>query len=883
MGKNKSAQLDLFGLFKEDAAIPSSSSTLNGILGKPPDLQFNLFRKPVNESKDVALSAANQNSESSTLRFLSHRISPSNWGTSFPDNITRSNLYIETINSLSAFKVEVKNLIQKTKDNPSPELAGQWETLIGPQEVMYSRYSGEGGLPISHRLVEAHLTFLKSTYPPAEQRNLLLAGLQAYLNGSFPNVVSSELLEIKILLKGFGSGELSTTRIEMFLELLGKLDQKTYLHSNREMSKTLTSIEGNGAYYSPELFQELLRLIPLTSLHNQEINVLEPNVGKGSLIRPLVHHPGMLIYANDLNPISAEITELTTMVNPSTMAAACEKGAPVSIKSNCIVTRKHAFDLCKEVPDGVFDLLIANPPYISVQANKETKKKLKAFGLKAKKEEFSLTEFTRKALPMKLREGGISMMITSTRANNFKRTIHSNGLVSHPIFILALSGQPFSMNQANLMPISMVAYPFFEGKIGEKKQIKAECFISINAVAPTSVINRKNSAFTECEIIHLALNDLPAFTKHCLNQNQWSDLDQRVVGVSMQMLQSANLLRIFTILKKGIQDILGTEIQTAKRRYETEKGKGLKKQLDEMTRKRFHQIGSFEDILSWIETVEKKSAFPIQSSIVNVLKKNPLRQYRSQRENKTVSKEIRKILSRTFRSILSVRNRFFGRTYLLSEIYPIRANITIATMYGPYNGSCFTTDHSILGRLPYPFSLYALNEPEIAQIINAFPVIEQKEVLSRLWEKAFTLNHNVKPFNHISREAEQMCLTLLGEAWYRNLSMGVLPEVRFIKHLSSQNNEICQGIGKILLPIAQQNSQERGAMNQAMDEMKLIEKQRAYNTYLRKLSSESITPIKRENLLKKTTKHLSELHCGINILEGSTRPIRKIRRLIPVN
>ncbi len=856
MGKNQANQLDLFSFFE--------NKPIN-------DAPLELFRQ---EKKNPV-------ETETTFNYLSYPVCPSLWVTSFSGTEDRARKYIDAVGELSEFQTRLHRLIEETRNNPASSLAEKWREIAALQQSLYCRYSGEGGLPISGSLAQAQLLFIRDHQTPAEQRKLLFAGLYAYLEGDFPFSVRPLTESLKSQLKELSSGEISTTRMERFLQMLSEIDETTKGDPRFSNSKrSLSSDEGNGAYYSPEVFQHLLRLIPMTAVSGQEINVLEPNIGKGSLIRPLVHRPGFLIFANDLNPISAEVTELTTKVDPSVMASACEEGRAIPAASNCAVFRHHAFDLHQVFPDHQFDLLIANPPYIFNQAKQAQKREFKRLGLTGTSQGISLAAFTRKILPMKLREGGISVLITSSRSRNFKRVRHAEGLISHPVMILALTGQPFSFNDATLMPISMPAYPFDGEKVSGKSQVKAECFISVNVLVSGRVANGKESPFSECDIIHLDVEDLPVFVRHCLNADQWGALDHQVLGPSMQMLQTANLLRIFLQHQEAIQASLESEIRAARRRYDAAGAKRYQRFLKEIQAKRFHQIGTFEKLSGWIGVLEKRWQIPLQESVGVFLRKNPLRKYfTNHRLNRRQTSGLGGAVKKAFHSILATSNRFHSRFYLLSTIHPIRANAALCRIAGEYNGTCFKTDHPVLGCIPYPFSLYLLNEREIVDVLEAFPEIEQKQILRQLRLRSADLNNNVPMFNQISREAEGLMKTILGEVWYNALRMGDLPGKEHVAALLLSGNPLCEAISQLMRSILLQDAPGLTQINQAMEGLDLLEKQKKYLHYLQNFSETSVTPLKIRNLLVKTETMKNELQKGLEILKGPSRPVRKIRPL----
>jgi len=856
MRHNNPNQLDLFSFF-EDQAIDDSP------------LEPSLHEKNPPEETEA------------TFNFLSYPVYPSSWVTSFSGTEDRAEQYIDSVGELFAFRSCLNRLIAETRKHPNPSLAEKWREIAARQQSLYCRYSGEGGLPVSSKLVQAQLSFIRDHQTPAEQRKLLFAGLCAYLEGDLPFSVRPLAESLRSQLKELSSGEISATRMERFLQFLSEIDEEINRDPYSPGKRSLSSDEGNGAYYSPEIFQHLLRLIPMTAISGQEINVLEPNVGKGSLIRPLIHRPGFLIFTNDLNPISAEVTELTTKVDPSAMVVACEEGLTITAASNCAVFRYHAFDLHQALPDHQFDLLIANPPYIFDQPKKAQKREFKRLGLTGTSQGISLAAFTRKILPLKLREGGISLLITSSRSRNFKRVRHAGGWVSHPVMILAISGQPFSFNDAALMPISMPAYAFDGEKISEKSQIKAECFISINVLISGRVANGKESPFSECDILHLDVENLSAFVSHCLDANRWGTLDRQILGPSMQMLQSANLLRIFLQHQEAIKSVLESEIQAARRRYDATGADRYQKLLKEIQAKRFHQIASFEKLSGWLAGLEKRWQIPLQASVGVSLRKNLLRKYfTNHRLNRCQTSEPGHTVKKAFRSILATSNRFHSRFYLLSAIHPIRANAALTRIVGTtYNGVCFTTDHSVLGHIPYPFSLYLLNEREIVGILETFPEIEQKQVLQQLQRRSSDLNKNVPMFNQISLEAEDLMKRCIGERWFSSLLGGNLPGKEKAASLLLSGNPLCTAIIQLMLSILQQDAAELTKINHGMEGLELLEKQKKYLYYLQHFHDTTVTPLRTRNLLEKTDVLSKDLRKGLEILKEPARPVRKIRTL----
>lgn len=243
------------------------------------------------------------------------------------------------------------------------------------------------------------------------------------------------------------------------------------------------------------------------------------------------------------------------MVEPSACATACREGGAIPTSKNCVVLKSHAFDLMTHLPDHLFDLLIANPPYTFDHPKSGFDKQFRAMGLSRNPQGFSVAAYTRQILPMKLREGGISILITSARSRNFKRVRHASGHVSHPMMILAITGQPFSENDAELVPVSMPAYVFDGEEITEKRQIKAECFISINVLLSGREANGKQSAFSECAIIQVRHEQLASFVDLCLASARWNPLERQLLAPSLRMMQSANLLRLFAESKRACAPI----------------------------------------------------------------------------------------------------------------------------------------------------------------------------------------------------------------------------------------------------------------------------------------------------------------------------------------
>ncbi|NKE70208.1 class I SAM-dependent methyltransferase [Candidatus Manganitrophus noduliformans] len=749
------------------------------------------------------------------------------------------------------------------------------------QQRLYLDYSGEGGLAISPDLIRAQLTYIRDQQPPAAQRKLLLAGLYVLLESEFPSRVAPLAESLRSQARQFSSGELSATRMDHFLEEIQELEEELGARGVFESAgRSLNSDEGNGAYYSPEVFQHLLRLTPLSAIPGQQINVLEPNVGKGGLIRPMVHHPGFFIVANDLNPISAEITEVTTMVDPSACATACRERETIPSLKNCVILKSHAFDLMTHLPDHLFDLLIANPPYTF--DHPKSGGQFRAMGLSRNPQGFSVAAYTRQILPMKLREGGISILITSARSRNFKRVRHASGHVSHPMMILAITGQPFSHNDAELVPVSMPAYQFDGEGLTEKRQIRAECFISINVFLSSREANGKQSVFSECAIIQIHHEQLASFVDLCLSSSRWKSLERQLLGPSLRMMQSANLLRIFGRMKEGLRAYLEAKRASAKRRYDVDEAGQFEKWIEEVNDKRFHQIGTFEDLSNWMAELGKRWNIPVGKEIEKALRTNPLREIFSKKRKKTsFSSDVAVEVKRAFRAILSSSDRFFSRFYILSAIYPALALREIAERHGPFNGISFDAAHPVLKQAPYPLSLYLLSEKEIAELLESFPEAEQKEILGKIRGRRLLLTTHVAQFNTISRAASAEFASALGEPWRQDLIEGALPERQRILSLVDSGNPLAAELARLLIVLAEQDVVKVRQKNEALSALDLMAIQEQYQRYLRDFNSGGLTQKRIGNLVQKTEEAIAVMQKAQRILSGDgTAPKRKVQPVV---
>jgi hypothetical protein len=672
--------------------------------------------------------------------------------------------------------------------------------------------------------------------------------------------------------------------MDHFLEEIQELEEELGERGVfKSAGRSLNSDEGNGAYYSPEVFQHLLRLTPLSAISGQQINVLEPNVGKGGLIGPMVHHPGFFIVANDLNPISAEITEVTTMVDPSACATACREGETIPTGRNCVVLKSHAFDLMTHLPDHLFDLLIANPPYTFDHPKSGFDKQFRAMGLSRNPQGFSVAAYTRQILPMKLREGGISILITSARSRNFKRVRHASGHLSHPMMILAITGQPFSQNDAELVPVSMPAYQFDGEGLTEKRQIRAECFISINVFLSSREANGKQTAFSECAIIQIRHEQLASFVDLCLFSSRWNPLERQLFGPSMRMMQSANLLRVFGRIKEGLRAYLVSKRTSAKQRYDGEEAKRYEKWIEEVSNKRFHQIGSFEDLSNWMAQLGKRWNIPVGKQIEKALRTNPLREIFAKKRKKTsFSSDVAVEVKKAFCAILSSSDRFFSRFYILSAIYPALALREITERQGPFNGISFDTAHPVLKQVPYPLSLYLLSEKEIADILESFPEAEQKEILGKIGGRRLLLTTHVTQFNTISRAASAEFTSALGETWRCGLIEGALPERQRILSLVDSGNALVAELVRLLFALAEQDVVKVRQKNEALSALDLTAIQEQYQRYLKDFNSGGLTQKRIGNLIEKTEELIAVMQKAQRILSGAGTAQKRKIRLHPV-
>lgn len=593
----------------------------------------------------------------------------------------------------------------------------------------------------------------------------------------------------------------------------------------------------------------------------------------------MLHHPGFLIVGNDLNPISAEIAEVTTMVDPEAIAFACREGSAISTAKNCVVLKHHAFDLMTLLPDHLFDLLIANPPYTFDLPKKGFDRQFRAMGLAKGLQGFSLAAYTRQILPMKLREGGISILITSARSRNFKRVRHVTGHVSHPMMILAITGQPFSQNDAELVPISMPAYVFDGESITEKRQIKAECFVSINVFLSAKEANGKQSGFSESEIIQVHHEQLSSFVDLCLASARWNPLERQLLGSSMRMMQSANLLRIFGRIKGGLRAYLEAKRTSAKQRYDGEEASRYEKRIEEVNNKRFHQIETFADLNRWMVELGEKWDIPIRKEIERALRNNPLREiFAKKRRNRAGASDVASEVKKVFEAILSSSDRFFSRFYILCAIYPALALREIAELHGPFNGVSFDSNHPVLKQAPYPLSLYLLIEKEISEILESFPNEERKEVLGKMRERRLLLVSHVSQFNAIGKAARDELDSALGQSWRQDLICGALPERQRILILLETGNGLVLAVGQLLLALVEQDAVKIRERNQALSAFDLMEMQEQYQRYLRGFNSGGLTQKRIGNLIQKTEELIGLMQKAQEILTGArTGQKRKIR------
>lgn len=844
---------------------------------------FSLLDGPLLQVKDppplfVKSTGIREEKETEVYPFLSYRFSRSPWMTHFEGSGERAERHISAVSRVPAMRSRLIELISKLKEGRG--LYDEWMQMAAIQEGLYLDYSGEGGLAVSADLIRAQLTYIRDRVVPAAQRKVLLAGLYALFESDFPPRVASLVESLRGQADNFSSGEISPIRMDYFLEGLNELEEELGDRGIFEsVGRALNSDEGNGAYYSPEVFQHLLRLIPISAIPGQEINVLEPNVGKGSLIRPMVHHPGFLIVGNDLNPISAEIAEVTTMVDPTGIAVACREGGAIPTAKNCAVLKHHAFDLMTLLPDHLFDLLIANPPYTFDHPKSAFDKQFRAMGLSKGPQGFSLAAYTRQILPMKLREGGISILITSARSRNFKRVRHASGHISHPMMILAITGQPFSQNDAELVPVSMPAYLFDGEGMAEKRQIRAECFISINVFLSAREANGKQTAFSECAIIQVHHEQLASFVDLYLDSSRWKSLDRQLLDPSMRMMQSANLFRMFGRIKDGLRAYLEEKRISAKRRYDHEEASRYERWIEEVNNKRFHQIGTFEDLNRWMVELSERWNIPVRMEIERALRNNPLREiFAKKRRNKAGASDVASEVKKVFEAILSVSDRFFSRFYILCAIYPALALREITELHGPFNGVSFDSVHPVLKQAPYPLSLYLLIEKEISEILESFPEEERKEVLGKMRERRLLLVSHVSQFNAISKAARDELNSAFGESWRQDLICGALPEKQRILILLETGNGLVLAVGQLLLALVEQDAVKISERNQALSVFDLMEMQEQYQRYLRGFNSGGLTQKRIGNLIRKTEELIGLMQKSQEILTGArTGRKRKIR------
>ena len=810
------------------------------------------------------------------LRFLSNLVFPDHWITQFQDADDRASKYIQSIYTLPTVGKRLSDLIRLSKERPGPELAKSWEAMGRALKEIYCGYSGEGGLRVSVDLVRAQLTYLRERLPPMAQRRLLLSGVRAVLasppNATVETVAQSLLQDLDRLC----SGDVSAVQIERFLERLSMIEKSADGGLVPRAGRKLSSEEGNGAYYSPELFQHLLRLLQMPSVSGGEINVLEPNVGKGTLIRPIASHPGFLTLGYDLNPLSTEMAEVTSWVDPIAVAEACRNGEPLPLSRRCGVLSGHVFDLFDQLPNGLFDLLLANPPYINDIPKRGLEKTFRGLGLSKLADGFSLTSFTRQVLPMKLRDGGLTLLVSSARSRGFKRVRHATGHTSHPILILALSGQPFAANGAELAPISMSAYRFDGEKLTGKEQVEAQCFITLSAYLPSREANGKQTAWSECDILAMDYGVLPQFVELCLNPQRWGALEKQHLGTSMRMAQLANLLRLFIQIKEAVFSRIDKRIQGSKRSFQIHEAERFRKMRDEAASKRFQQIATISDLQSWVRELESKWDFPLQEEILLHLKRNPLRDLFSKRKRRSEGGSVVSIsVKRAFDAILAVSNRFYSRFYILSAIFLSTAGKEIKDSYGPFNGFCFECHHPLLRQIPYPFSLYLLNGREITGLLEAFPEAEQKVVISHIRERSRVIRRSAVQFNQFAEQAAAEIAGAIGKEWKESLFDGEVPSAGKALPLTRSSNMLARELGRLLHSLAQQNPERVNAMNGALSPLESMNQQERYRGYLKQFSSSTISERRIKNLIDKTDALIAHLEQVEGILSGGFARSRK--------
>lgn len=860
----KALQLDIFSLVTETLPVDQA-----------PAIELH----PMQKEEQRHFSAKECERKQVELQFLSYLISPCGWSTRFDSPEERAAKYTDAIYSLHSVRKRLEELIQESRERPRPALSGAWREMGERLKELYCNYSGEGGLRISVDLIRAQLNFLRERMPPAAQRRLLLSGIRALLSSAAHPDMAAVAEALQSDLNHLCSTDISAAEVEHFLDRLATLEKQTEGGLIPPKGRKLNSDEGHGAYFSPEHFQHLLRLLQLSAIGGREINVLEPNVGKGVLIRPVANHPGFLTLGYDLNPLSAEIAEITSWIDPNAAAQACTEGHSPPLGRRCGILRGHAFDLHNLIPNGLFDLLLANPPFVYDTPKKEMEKAFRSLGLPKQPDGFSLTAYTRQILPLKLREGGLSLLITSARARNFKRTRHANGHVSHPILILALSGQPFAEQDAELVPVSLAAYRFNGESILDKEHTEAQCFITLSVYLSPREAHGKQAAWSESEILALDYRDLPRLVDLVLQADRWTPLERQLLGPSVRMIQLANLLRLYTQIRATILARLDLKQQMAKRSFRIEDAERFRKMREEAAAKRFQQIGSIGDLQSWLTELESRWGFPLQEEISLQLRNNPLRDlFSNKRGVRSDSSVIEAVLRQAFNAILAVSDRFYSRFYLLSAIMPTVAQRELTTLYGPFNGVVFDTRHPLLSTVPYPFSLYLLNGRELLRLIERFPEEEQREVIAIIARRRWCLIRSVPRFNEYAESATMALTESLGGAWRDALYHGSVPPASKTKSLGKSENLLVREIGRLLLHIAQQNPENMKQVNEALAVIDPIGAQERYYHYLRQFPAASISERRICNLIEKTEGLIETLEQAEAAMRNSAPSVkRKIR------
>lgn len=865
MPKTKEAplQLDIFSLITEAVTLEES----------PP---AQILASPKNEEESP------REGKRVELHYLSYPISPFSWTTRFSGPEERAARYTDAVLSLQSIRKRMDDLIKESRERPRPPLAEAWRQIGDQLKALYCNYSGEGGIRLSVDLVRAQLNYVRERLPPVAQRRLILSGIRAVLSApASPNVETlSESLRCD--LDRLCSTDLSAAQVEHFLDRLSTLEKNAEGGLISRKGRKLNSEESHGAYYSPEVFQHLLRLLQISAINGREVNVLEPNIGKGSLIRPIAYHPGFLTLGLDLNPLSAEVAELTSLVDPNAAAQACLEGSPIPLGRRCGILRGHAFDLLDLVPNGLFDLLIANPPYVHDIPKKGAEKTFRGLGLSKLPEGFSLTAFTRQILPLKLREGGLSLLITSARARSFKRTRHATGQVSHPILILAVSGQPFADQDADLAPVSLSAYRFDGERITGKEHTEAQCFITLSVYLPAREAHGKHAAWSESEIVALDFRSLPQFVDLVLGPDRWTLVERQLFAPSVRMIRLANLLRLYTQIRENILQRLDLRHQKAKRSFRVADAERFRKMREEASAKRFQQIGSIGDLHAWVSELENKWDIPLQEEINVQLRKNPLRDLFSARPRvrSTVS-EIEEVMRRAFDAILAVSDRFYSRFYILSAILPRTAQSELIMLYGSFNGSAFDARHPALRSVPYPFSLYLLTERELIALLHRFPEEERKAVISKIGQRRRRLKRSVPLFNELSQVAEIQLAEQLGAPWRQDLLEGVIPPVRKTQAATNSSNLLAREIGRLLHHLARQNPARLKSVNDALAPIDPCAAQERYDDYLRQFASVRISDRRIKNLIEKTEGLIKTLERTEEVLSGSEPAAKRKIRLSP--